>query len=269
MEVWNSSPEEIKKKIENMTWSFSRVNSLSQCKYCWILSYVEGNEELPNAYAQFGTLCHETLEKFLKGELNIFNAIEYYREHYPEYVTCDFPPNKYVDLGQKTYDQGEEYFLNLDFDFDKYEILGVEKEVRFKVGKYPFKGFIDLLLRDKETKEVIIVDHKTSSFTYLKRGGVSKADADHFTAFRRQLYLYSIPVIEKYGKVDYLVWNMIRDQRKIKIPFNEAEYLEAQNWATKQIQGAENELLWLPDNSKSFWCNCICSQRASCLYHGN
>lgn len=263
---WEMTPEQIREKIENMVWSFSRVNSADKCRYAWYKSYCEEEEGLPNAYAQFGTICHETLEKYLKGELDLFSVSQYYQDHYSDYVTCDFPPNKYVDLAEKTYEQGKDYFDNINFDFDKYEILGVEQELNFKVGKYPFHGFADAIYRDKETGEIILRDHKTSSFKYLKNGGVSSKDREHFKEFRYQEYLYCIPLIEQYGKVDYLSWNMIRDQREIKIPFDEKEFKEAQEWCIKTIEELEQELLWLPDTSSSYWCNVICPHRDTCTY---
>lgn len=268
MQEWEMKPEEIRAKIDNMVWSFSRVNSLSQCPYAWYLQYVEENESLPNAYAQFGTLCHETIEKYLKGELDLFTVSSYYQDNYSDYVTCDFPANKYVDLGEKTYQQGKDYFDNLNFDFDKYEVLGVEQELLFKVGKYPFKGYADAIYRDRETKEIILRDHKTSSFKYLKNGDVSKTNAQHFLDFRRQEYLYCIPLIEQYGKVDYLSWNMIRDQREIKISFKQEEFEEAKEWCIKTIEAAEQEVLWLPDTSESYRCSVICNMRDKCFYRG-
>ena len=262
---WDLKPEEIKKRLDEMVWSFSRVNS-SGCKYAFYLHYIAGFEDAENAFAQFGTVCHETLEKYLKGELDMFSVLNYYQEHYPEIVTCSFPPNKYTDLGEKAYTAGEEYFSNLNFDFDRYEILGVEKELNFKVGKYPFRGFADAIYRDRETGEIILRDHKSSSFKYLKNGNISSKDKEHFLAFKRQEYLYSIPLIEEYGKVDKLTWNMVRDKKIIEIPFNNDEYEEAQEWAIKQIESIREELLWLPDTSNSYMCQVLCGQRGICPY---
>lgn len=265
MQEFEMTPEEIKEKIKDMTWSFSRVNGFS-CAYEWYLSYIEEQESLPNAYAQFGTVCHETIEKYLKGELDMFDVSDYYQERYSEVVTCDFPSNKYVDLGEKAFLQGKEYFDNINFDFDRYEVLAVEKEYNFMVGKYPFHGFIDALYRDRQTGDIIIRDQKTSSFRYLKSGEVSKSDADHYLAFRRQEYLYAIPVIEEYGKVDYLSWNMIRDRREIKIPFDQKEFEETQKWCIDTIKMIENETMWLPDTSSSYYCNVLCNNRDKCIY---
>lgn len=266
MQEWDLKPEEIKKRLDEMVWSFSRVNSSEKCPYAWYLQYIAEYEPKPNAYAQFGTVCHETIEKFLNGELDIFDAVDYYRKRYSEIVTCGFPSNKYTDLAEKTFSQGEAYFNNINFDFDKYEVLGVEKELRFKVNKYPFIGYADAIYKDKETGEIILSDNKTTSFKYLKNGSISKTNAEHYQEFRRQLYLYSIPLIEIYGKVDYLRWNMIRDQREIKIPWEEKEFNETIEWCIESIQKLENELLWLPDTSSSYWCNQICSMANMCPY---
>lgn len=267
MNEWDLKPDEIKKRLDEMVWSFSRVNSSQKCAYAWYLQYIAGFEPKPNAFAQFGTVCHETIEKYLKGEIDMFSALPYYQQRYPEIVTCDFPPNKYSDLGEKAYTLGEEYFSNINFDFEKYEILGVERELQFKVGKYPFHGFADAIYRDRETGEIILSDQKTSSFKYLKDGSVSKTNAEHYLEFRRQLYLYSIPLIEEYGKVDYLRWNMIRDKRIIKIPWEEKEYNETIKWCIESIERLENETLWLPDKSSNYWCGQICSMSNNCTYH--
>jgi len=267
MQEWEMKPEEIHEKIKKMTWSFSRVNSISSCLYSFVLHYVFGYEDAHNCWDQFGTLCHKVIEMILKGELDIFDAPQYYIDHYAEYVTCSFPSNKYVDLGEKTYQQGLDYFNNLSFDFDRYEVLGIEQELSFKVGTHPFQGYADAIYRDKETGEIILRDHKTASFKYLKDGSISKTNAKHFDEFKKQEYLYCIPLIEKYGKVDKLTWNMIKDQKIIEIPFNEAEYREAQEWAINNIHKLEEETLWLPDTSETYYCTNICGQRHDCFYH--
>ena len=266
MQSWELTPEQIKKIIRAWIWSFSRVCMFDSCLYAAYLKYIEENEGLPNGWAQFGTTVHETIEKFLLQELDMFTASQYYQEHFMDVVTCDFPPNKYCDLKEKAYLEGLEYFNNINFDFDRYEILGVERELNFMVGDYKFHGFADAIYRDRETDEIILRDHKTSSFKFLKSGEISKGDQPHFLAFKRQLYLYSIPLVEEYGKVDKLSWNMIRNQRSITIPFNQEEFKEAQDWAISNIKQLEDETLWLPDTSNQFFCNCLCDMRNICTY---
>ena len=269
MQAWEMTPEQIREKLDSddWEWSFSRISS-SDCMYGFYLHYIEGHEGLENGNAQFGKAVHETLEKFFKGELDMFSASEYYAERFQEMVTCDFPYNKYKDLKEAAYESGLEYFNNLNFDFDKYEILGVEKECHFKVDKYRIQGYIDLLLKDKETEEIIIVDQKTTQFDYLKNGNLSnnKKTQEQFEHFKHQEYLYAIPVIEEYKRVDYLCWNMIRDKRIIKIPFNPDEYEKTKDWTINQIHSIENEILWLPNTQNNYFCRNICSNRGMCSY---
>lgn len=269
VQAWEMTIDEIRKKINDTEWSFSRVNSFYRCLYGAYLHYIEGHEDKDNAFGQYGHFLHEVMEKTLKQELDMFTAPQYYIDNYEDKVTCDFPPNIYADLGEKAYDAGLEYINSYYFDFEKYEVLSVEKEYKFKVGEYPFHGYIDVLYKNRETGEIIIADHKTSKLKYVTGGALSKAKdiQAHFDEFKKQLYLYSIPIIEEYGKVDYLSWNMIRDGKHITIPFDDKELEETKRWAIKTIEEIKKEELWLPDTSNKYYCMFICGQSARCIYH--
>lgn len=217
--------------------------------------------------AQFGSLIHKILELYVKGELSLFEISQYYEDHFYEEVTERFPYNKYVDLQQSYYEKGLDYLDNINLILDDYEVLGVEKEVRFKIGKYDFIGFIDLLLRDKNTGNITILDHKSASLKILKNGNVSKTDAEHFKEFKRQLYLYSIPVIEEYGEVSFLEWNLFKEQKFLKIDWNEDEYKETVAWAEDTLRMIENEKDWAPNATNYFYCRNLCGQRENaCEY---
>lgn len=244
-----------------MTWSFSRLNSYHHCPYEFKLHYIECNKSKSSAMAQFGTLMHTILEKYAKGELSIFEISQYYEEHFDQVITERFPYNKYVDLRESYYQKGLDYLNNINLILDDYEILGVELKVEFEISGRPFIGFIDLLLRDKKTGEIIILDHKSSSLKFKKNGEISKTDAAHFLEFQRQLYLYSIPVIKEYGKVSFLEWNMFKDQKFVKIPWTEEGYHDAIKWAEDTLTAIENEKEWLPNNSNQFYCRNLCGQR--------
>lgn len=249
-------------------WSFSRVNSYySGCPYEFKLNYIECEPSKNNFHGAAGGFAHEVLEKYSKDELDIWDLPLYFEEHFSEEVPYDAPPNKYKDLRQDWFDKVLDYFNNIDLPIDKYKVCGVEKKVNFMVGEYPFVGFIDLFLQDPDDGKYILCDHKSSSIKILKSGKISKSDADHFLAFKRQQYLYCKPIIEEYGEgcIKELWWNMFRDRSWIKIPFNKDEYLEAQNWALDTIHKIENETEWLP-NPNMWYCNYLCGQSANCPY---
>lgn len=254
--------------ISTMKWSFSRLNSFDTCPYEWYRHYVECEPSKQGFYGAAGGFVHSILEHYEKGEFDVWDLSPYFEEHFAEEVPYDAPPNKYKDLRQDWYDSVLDYFDNIDLPIDKYEVVGVEKQVDFNVGKYPFIGFIDLLLRDPADGKLIMCDHKTSNLKILKNGKVSKSDQQHFLEFKRQQYLYAKPLIEDVfgeGCVKELWWNLVRQKQFIKIPFDYEEYYEAQVWALDTIHRIEAETEWRP-NPQFFYCLNLCGQSDCCPY---
>lgn len=241
------------------------MNSFYTCPYEWYLHYIECNPSLGGFFGAYGSFMHKILEMYERGELDIFSAPQYYEENFNDAIPWDAPPNQYVDIRQSYYDKGLEYLENIDLILDEYEVLGIEQEVRFKIGDYDAVGYIDLLLKDKSDGNIIILDHKSAALKFKKNGEISKKDARHFLDFQRQLYLYSKPVIEQYGKVDWLVWNMFRQRDYIKVPWTEDGYNEALNWAENTIHRIEAEEEWSA-NPDYYYCHNLCGQRNICEY---
>lgn len=246
--------------IDTMTWSFSRLNAYYTCPYEFYLHYIECNKGDNNFFGQFGTLIHTILEKYAKGELSIFEISQYYEDNFDDIVTERAPFNKYVDIRQSYYEKGLDYLNNIDLILEDYEILGVEKKVEFNIGGYKMLGYIDLLLRDKDGN-IIVLDHKSASLKFKKNGDISKTDLKHFTDFKRQLYLYSMAVINEYNiEPKYLWWNMFKEKKHIKIEFNNEEYDEAIKWAESTVKLIEKETMWLP-NPDRYYCRNLCGMR--------
>lgn len=281
----NFSHDEAMFLISLMVWSFSRLNSYFHCPYEWKMKYLFGRYGIGSAMAQFGGYIHEILEKYFKGELGIFELPIYYEDHYKENVTLPFPPNSYVDLAEKYYQQGLEFFENFtehelasETFSEKYEILGVEKEVKFEYEGYKFIGYIDLLLRDKSDGKLIILDHKSAALKILKSGKIGKSDLGHFEEFKKQLYIYSHAIIQEFGpgSVKSLKWNLFRLGTTYEIPWKEKEYKDAMRWAIHTIESIENDTEWntvdeitmamMDGKYPPFYCMNLCSQRDVCPY---
>lgn len=243
------------------------MQSYNQCPYGFKLRYVDCVKGEENFYSQYGSFMHSILEKFAKDELSIFNISSYYEEHFVENVTYDAPPNNYVDIKQSYYDKGLDYLNNIDLNLDNFEILGVEKECRFKIDKYNMIGYIDLLLRDKQTGDITVLDHKSGSIKFKKNGEVSSSETKHILDFKRQLYLYSIAVVEEYGvKPKYLKWNLFKDKKWFEIEFNDSEFEEAKEWVINTIHKIENDVAFLP-NPQQYFCYNLCDMRhCACEY---
>ena len=256
---------DVEGSIDLMLFSYSRLSSFYNCKHEWYLHYIEGRQGLDNFFSQFGSYMHKILEKYEKGELDFFDLVDYYTEHFSEEIYFDAPPNNYVDIKDSYYKKGLDYLENIDLVLEKYNVLGIEKKVEFELGGFPFVGFIDLLLEDKETKEITILDHKSASIKFLKNGNVAKGDKEHVEDFKRQLYLYSIPVLEEYGRVNFLEWNLFKDRNHYRIPWNGTEFESAKEWALSTIDLQKSERDWEPKQDL-FYCKYLCGMREECEY---
>lgn len=245
--------------IDNFVWSFSRINSfINGCKYAWKLQYLDGIPSENNFFGEYGSYMHSILEKYSKNELLIFELSDYYKQHYHEMIIHSAPPNDYVDLDKKYFQKGLEYLNSFD-GFDKFGniILGVEKEVKFKIDNYDFIGYIDLLIKNNNN-DIIMIDHKSKSAFKSKK---------ELSEYLRQLYIYSIPVEQEYGKLPKkLIFNMFREGIIVEKEFNIKDYQEAKTWAIQSIEKIKQETEFKP-KIDDFFCSHICGYRHQCPYH--
>ena len=256
--------EEDKFIYDNMTWSFSRLESFYQCPLAWHRTYIDCEPKCSNAFAEYGSCCHKILEEYEKGELDIFSISDEYDRRFAEEVVTDFPPNKYADLRESYYLKGQKYFEEIDLPLDEMEILGVEEKVNFELGGKPFIGFIDLRYRDKDG-HLIFMDHKSASLNWTKKGAISKSSAEKMEKYKYQQYLYTIPFIEAGEQVNYLEWNFFNNQKIYRIPWQQKEYEEAKEWALRTIELIEKEEAWFP-NADWYFCHNLCDHRDFCEY---
>lgn len=242
--------------IEDMIWSFSRLNSFYQCPWQFKLQYIDCNKGEGNFFAEFGTKIHGILEDYAKGKLEIYELADTYEKTYTDTVIHKAPPNKYVDLNQKYYDSGYEYLMNFE-GFGNYEIVAAEKEINFKINNINVKGYIDLLLKDKEGN-FIIADHKSSA--------VKSKTSEKAKEYIKQMTLYAIGIYEEYGVYPKeLHINAFRENKYYVVPFNINEVENVKQWVLDTVNLIMKEEKWLP-KSDNYFCNWLCNFRGSCEY---
>lgn len=259
-----------KEILDNMRFSFSSVNAYYTCPKMFYLTYILKKDKINNAFAEWGSFCHSILERYYKGELELFELSEEYEAHYKDSVKIRFPDNKYVDMNVSYRDAGKKYFDNFEDDFSDYKIVGVEQQLETKIGRYKFIGYIDLILKDKD-ENFYIVDHKSKSkFS-------NKSELRHYLF---QLYIYSKYIYETYGVYPkQLIFNMFRAGEIVREDFDEKEYIKALNWAESTIDQmyeddkfSDKILIDYTAKRKSieeytypdFFCCELCSPRKSC-----
>ena len=205
---------------------------------------------------------HEILAGILSGESSPDEALGIFMEEFDAQCYAAVP----VRVRDDTYSK----MLNFLASYDPslilgYEILGVERRFLFKVGGYPFQGIVDLLLRGKDGR-IILVDHKSSRYPLLKSGKIAKASAGDFLSHKRQMYLYSTGIRNTYGRFpDILAWNHFKDNQSVAIPFSDKEYEQSVQWALDTIGAIQSDTQF-SERKSFFYCNHLCEYRNTCEY---
>ncbi len=261
--------------LDSMTWSFSRIEMFERCACAFYLNYILKKKSSSGFFGEYGSFGHSLLEKYFKNELLSFELEDEFVDKFTANVPTPAPPMKNVDLAAKYFEQGKDYFAKFDGLYD-CEILGVEKDYKFKIGKYDFTGIIDLELKNKDNQYGIL-DHKSKS-KQDKKKLTKKDDPNEYVQLidgryipfhlAKQLYVYSIPFKENYGEYPKLLtWNMFRIGDWYELEFNEDDLKRSIKWVEEVISKIYQETKWLKgEDTSSFWCDFVCSSNVYCKY---
>ena len=238
----------------NFKFSFSSISSYEHCPMMFKLQYVDHVCQDENAFAQYGSFCHSLLEGYAKNKIPDFALAEEYEKHYDENVTRPWPPFP-KGMPQKYYDQGLQYFESFEGFGDEYEIISVEEKFLLNIGGYPFVGLADLVLRDKNTGDITVIDHKSKS---------SSTMAKDLPTYRKQLYVYAAYVKERFGVYPkYLKFNLFRENDWVTEEFDPDMFRETMRWVVDTIEEILFETEWKVSTSPYF-CRFVCGAFNDC-----
>ena len=235
---------------ENFKWSFSKLSTFETCPLSFQLQYLEYPklEQQQNAWAEYGILCHSLLESYAKKELTSQQLSGEFKRRYPEEVIHSFPPWP-KGYAEKAFQQGVDYFDQFTGFGEQYEVVSSEEFFSIHIGKYPFVGILDLVLKDKDTESLIVIDHKTKSESSMMK---------EIETYRKQLYIYAAHVKNRYGCFpESIQFNMIKSIEPIIEVFNAEKYNETLLWAEDTIDIIMMEEEWKA-NPNAYYCRYIC-----------
>lgn len=252
--------------FDDHVYSYSQLNSFDECRYGFYLQRIEGiEEEASNAFAERGSLIHDLLDQWAKKKLTKEQMLDEYIKRYSEEVVTAWPRlQASKGYAKKAYETGIEFLENFD-EFEGYEVLGAEEKFKIELplttgDKRMFVGVVDMILKEENSGDIIVCDHKSKSLKSFKR--------DEDKMYRQQL-LYSTYIKEKYGDFPAGLMFHLFNEGGVKPQrlFSTDQYNETMEWATKQILGIEqcSMLDWLVCKEKSdYFCWNICSARKQC-----
>lgn len=251
------------KIFNDMTWSFSRLHTWEQCPYAFYLKYIEQRPGESNYYAENGKCMHEVFQAILTNEIPLEECTKLYSRKYD--LICEKTKQSIME---HTYATCMDYLSVIDgIEKKKYEILGVELKLTFKIGKYKFVGYADLVVKNKEKEEIILIDHKQATHFLKKDGTPLKSQISKFMAYKHQMYLYCKGLKECFHiQVDKIVWHHFKEDGKLTIiPFAKEDCEETMEWAVTCIENIKKDKSFV--NHPTFiLCSALCDYRNDCEY---
>ena len=78
---------------DGFVFSYTQLTTFATCHYNYFLKYIEEGplEESENAFAQYGSLIHSLIDEWAKGQIELEDMPEEYKNRYSSVVTVPFP----------------------------------------------------------------------------------------------------------------------------------------------------------------------------------
>jgi len=250
--------------IQDMVWSYSRLEAFEDCPYRWFLHYLLNFQDEDKFYASFGSFMHHLLEQFYTGKKDRSELVMEFIADFQEKVVGKRPSEKILS---KYIQNGVNYLQA--FDPLPFNVIDIEKRVRFSIQRdgepdIQMIGIIDYL--GEKDDELYIVDHKSRKLSPRSNRAKPTLKDKELDKMLRQLYVYSIAVEQNYGKLpNYLCFNCFRSNELIVEPFKQEAYEEAKQWVIDTVKKIENTAEF-PPKQDLFSCFWICGVNRHCKY---
>lgn len=253
--------------IDNIRFSYSSTSTFDNCAYSFKLSYIDLMPRKNNFFAEYGTLVHECMEKFFRGELEMFELSDFYWNNFDNYVVT-YPPPIPFGMRDKYKQQGKDFFDFFFFDKSLYEILVIEGKFKFQLDGINFVAKPDLVVRNKETNKNVLIDYKTSyPFKLDKKTGELKKDFDKINSYYKQMYTYTYSLRQEMGiNIDKIALWFPRADKTVSIDWNKDEEDEAVKWIVNNVKKIRKEEVFPYNNKNEYFCKNLCSVRDFCEY---
>ena len=247
--------------LKEMKYSYSSLGTFNHCRYAFLQTYINAEARMGNFFSDFGKFSHSILEKYFKDILDIYQLPLYYQKNYKKSIkhSCPIYPK---GMAEKYYQEGLTFFENFEFDKSKYEIINIEGKLKTKLKDINFVLVPDLVLREKENNEYMLLDYKTANL--YKNGKLDKKKIEDYK-FQCNLYIYFLWTIKNIQITKYSIW-AIRNNTRIDYIYEPITGLETVEWIKNTVAEIRAEEKWEPNTNEPYFCHQICSNRFSCKY---
>lgn len=147
--------------------SFSEFSLFNQCGHRHLLEkHLKLVESEFSVHLFFGNAIHSAIEKSLKETMGLSRRIDYFKRTFAKDM-LDYMREEpgFQQLLSEYLKQGEDLLniLSIEDMLNRYKVVSVEEPLFENIyGEFYFKGFIDLVVQDRESGKYKIIDWKTS-----------------------------------------------------------------------------------------------------------
>ncbi len=214
----NAAYEELKKANSGLIHiSFSELTQHRECGHKHLIEkYLKLAVSPTSIHLIFGNGIHSAIESGIRDKLNIEERINHFKEYFTKEMMNKMRDTKDYENVESFTQQGEHILklLSTEKILEKYDLVGVEMSLYEKLfNNFHFKGFIDLVLKDKKTGRILIIDWKTSG----EQWDVNKKKKNKI--FMAQMRLYKYFYSRKFNvdidEIDckYIVLNRLKNKK--------------------------------------------------------
>jgi len=225
--------------------SFSEFNLFNQCGHKHLIEkHLKLIDSQLTIHLFFGNAIHSAIEKSLKDSIGLSKRVDYFKRTFTKDM-LDFMKDEpgFQEELREFLSQGEELLnvLSIEDIFKKYKIISVEEPLFEHVyGEFYFKGFIDLVVQNRENDRYVIIDWKTSS----KKWNIKKKMSDKFFLCQMRFYKYfwarknniSLDDID----CEYIVLNRLNNKKNSNYGCGEIQNVEINSTKEEIYQSLES-----------------------------
>ena len=217
-------------KVGKIHISFSEFSKFEECGHRHLIEkYLKLVQDETSIHLIFGNAIHKAIEIGIKELSLVEDRVLIFREEFYREMHNNLSEHPDMIYFKEFMEQGENIirYVSTEAIIKKYEIIGVEYVLYEPLyGNYYFKGFIDLIVRDRITGRYVIIDWKTSGEAW----DVNKKKKNEI--FLAQMRLYKFFFARKNGipldQIDcrYVVLNRLKNKKYSSLGFGELQPVE-------------------------------------------
>jgi len=171
--------------------SFSEINQYKDCGHKHLIEkYLKLAISPTSIHLIFGNSIHSAIEVGIRDSLNLEQRLSHFTNTFTKEMMDKMMGTKEYNTELDNFTkQGQNILTLLSTEkiLEKYDLIGVEMALYEKLfSNFHFKGFIDLILKDKKTGRILIIDWKTSGELW----DVEKKKKDKVFMAQMRLYKY-------------------------------------------------------------------------------